>query len=347
MDRSEGRSPLQIFELEDLKKLIEQNYDLLIDLEKSKFRVRSVNHSYLIVTNLGKFVLRLSKIQTYMNHDLADYKFEAEALTYLHSHRIPVIHPFRRKDGEFVSQTDLYGKKYYYILFSFAPGKPNTSLSESQYSQIGKIVARMHLQWDVWKPTYTRFSYTKEKIFERPIQIIKQYLGEEYPEYLTAIIQFRDYAKKKLTGLFDSDNYHHYYGIIHGDLHTFNMHFDGDNVTIFDFDEMGYGLRIFDIAGFVYTKKIRESKEQLGFDAQQSFLDGYNSIRKLSQEEIDLIPTLKIIQAIIVYGLWAHLIGTKSFEKEHEKMSKYIIGLFKESIPQIANIIANELDDRL
>ncbi len=54
---------------------------------------------------------------------------------------------------------------------------------------------------------------------------------------------------------------------------------------------------------------------------------------------------MKVIQTVIVYGLWAHLIGTKSFEKEHEKMAKYIIGLFKESIPEIANIIANEPEE--
>jgi homoserine kinase type II len=74
------------------------------------------------------------------------------------------------------------------------------------------------------------------------------------------------------------------WGIIHADPQVLNIHFtDDDQITIFDFDLCAYGWRAYDLA-YYYTR----IPEHL----RASAIDGYQSIRLLTQAEHDMLPTL-------------------------------------------------------
>lgn len=58
------------------------------------------------------------------------------------------------------------------------------------------------------------------------------------------------------------------------------MHFQGDQVTLFDFDHCGYGWRAYDLAPFYHAP-----------DAlQKAFFQGYETLRPLTQGERDCLP---------------------------------------------------------
>lgn len=69
------------------------------------------------------------------------------------------------------------------------------------------------------------------------------------------------------------------FGIIHADMHTENVHFHGDTLTVFDFDHCAYGWRAYDLA-LVYS--VPENH-------REAIYAGYESKRPLSAVERDSI----------------------------------------------------------
>jgi len=83
-------------------------------------------------------------------------------------------------------------------------------------------------------------------------------------------------------------------GFCHGDLHGFNAHLDGDVITHYDFEECGFGYRIYDLATFRWSFYFNDS----GVDQWTAFLDGYQTIRKTAETDILLLDTFVLIRHI-------------------------------------------------
>ena len=80
------------------------------------------------------------------------------------------------------------------------------------------------------------------------------------------------------------------YGLIHGDLHNRNFRVtESGALTLFDFDHGGYGWRAYDLA---------TCRGPLSDEAWCAFLDGYQSVRSLSDAELEIIPTFQKIRPI-------------------------------------------------
>ena len=111
-------------------------------------------------------------------------------------------------------------------------------------------------------------------------------------------------------------------GLIHGDVHNFNVHFDSnENFTMFDFDFLGKNHLAFDLSCFIGTeiyffniypgKKVPNSLSY----AQKKFFEGYKSIRNLTENEVKILPLTEIQRFIILFGSWAHFCYVRGLEK--------------------------------
>lgn len=95
------------------------------------------------------------------------------------------------------------------------------------------------------------------------------------------------------------------YGICVGDVHSGNTHFTEQNEpTLFDFDQCGYGWRAFDIAKFLHVAM----RMKTDVTVRNSFLEGYQSIRKLSETELAVIPAFITAAHIWVMAISASLV---------------------------------------
>ena len=105
------------------------------------------------------------------------------------------------------------------------------------------------------------------------------------------------------------------YGICIGDVNSSNFHINDKKViTLFDFDQCGYAYRAFEIGKFFSSIHSIENKH----DITQAFIDGYQNIRRLNQEELMAIPYFEIISIIWVMAIHAYnanRIGYKLLEK--------------------------------
>ncbi len=93
------------------------------------------------------------------------------------------------------------------------------------------------------------------------------------------------------------------YGIIHGDLHTGNVYFQGNELVIFDFDHCAYGWRAYDLSICLF----------LPDDQRDSMLKGYESLRPLSEEERNCLPVFFKLRRLWDIG---DMLATESIRSE-------------------------------
>lgn len=90
------------------------------------------------------------------------------------------------------------------------------------------------------------------------------------------------------------------YGLIHADLVRENILVDGEDVTFIDFDDCGFGFRLFDLA----TALLRNRGEPDYPTIEQSLLAGYLAIRPGLEGELRHLPLFLLLRALTYIG-WA------------------------------------------
>ena len=79
------------------------------------------------------------------------------------------------------------------------------------------------------------------------------------------------------------------WGVCWGDPHSGNVHFTTDNqITLFDFDQCGYGWCIFDLAKFLQVS----CNAGINRRVRDAFFQGYQQIQQLTQKETYCLQAL-------------------------------------------------------
>jgi Ser/Thr protein kinase RdoA (MazF antagonist) len=107
------------------------------------------------------------------------------------------------------------------------------------------------------------------------------------------------------------------YGLIHADLVRENVLVSGDRVAMIDFDDCGYGWRLFDIS----TALLRNRREPHYPLIKDSLVDGYRSKRALSDATLAHLPLFLTLRSLTYIG-WA---GERSdLPDSAERMTRYV-----------------------
>ena len=156
--------------------------------------------------------------------------------------------------------------------------------TEAVYFDLGRLMARMHALADTWTPPAG---------FERPTWDI---VGDaptwgtfwENPALSdaqqTKFIQFRNYARRNLTALQDPN-----IGLIHADLVPDNVLIEGGTLSPIDFDDGGFGHRLFDVATVTFRSRRTDPSGALA----KATLAGYQSLRQLDTASLPLFEALR------------------------------------------------------
>lgn len=81
------------------------------------------------------------------------------------------------------------------------------------------------------------------------------------------------------------------YGLIHADLVRENVMVDGDKLQLIDFDDSGFGFRLFDVA----TTLLKNLSEPDYADLRRALIEGYRSARPLDTTNLDLFILLRAL----------------------------------------------------
>ena len=93
------------------------------------------------------------------------------------------------------------------------------------------------------------------------------------------------------------------FGLIHADLHLDNTLFAAGEARLIDFDDCGFGFRMYDVA--VALWELRHRGDYAAF--RDALVDGYTEHRELADEQLDHLDAF-IAAREVAFGLW--FVGT-------------------------------------
>ncbi|WP_404787754.1 phosphotransferase [Altericista sp. CCNU0014] len=241
---------------------------------------RGLSDIYLVETLTARYVLRISHTHW---RTKSETEFELELLNYLKRCGVPVSAPLHATDGNLFVEIRAPEGFRYAALFPYAPGRiPIGDLSVKQGYKLGEAVAHLHEAAAEFYSCAHRQPLSLEYLLDESFGVIEPYLRfrSEDLAYLRSTI---DQIKNRLCDLPQRSPY---WTICWGDPHSGNVHFTADNqLTLFDFDQCGYGWRAFEMAKFLQVS-IRTG---IARKVRDAFFQGYQSRQVLTPLELETL----------------------------------------------------------
>jgi Ser/Thr protein kinase RdoA (MazF antagonist) len=280
-----------------------------------QFLLRGVGDTYLIESadgpSAGRYILRAYRT-SYRNG--VQIRAEVELLLALKRAGVSVSYPIPDLNGEPVQVVQTAEGPRHLVMFSYAPGRSVPVLSPRQLQSLGREMARFHDVSARFEPGGGRWRFDLGTTLFGPLAQLEPYFAED-PVGYAWLVEAAKVAEKKLSGL-DQSGFSS--GYCQFDFLPKNFHFDGDSVTFFDFDFMGYGWLVNDIMTFWHHLEVEATLGRMTREAADEafalFLAAYQSYRPVSEQELEAIPYLSL-------GFWLFYM---SFHTTHDQFYPFI-----------------------
>jgi Ser/Thr protein kinase RdoA (MazF antagonist) len=248
-----------------------------------QFWNRGLSDVYLIETASQRYILRVSHVYWRSKPEI---DFELELLEFLQRHQIPVAYPLRTQQDQLSVEINAPEGKRYAVLFTYAPGRIAVGdLNDTQGYNLGEVVAKLHQATLQFRSSATRQTLTLEYLLNDSLRSIAPFMQQQ-PQQLTYLMKVSDRIKQQLE---DLPQVPPFWVVCWGDAHSGNAHFtEANQVTLFDFDQCGYGWRAFEIAKFLQVSV----RAGISKHVRDAFLSGYQAIQPLTDFEINSLHAL-------------------------------------------------------
>ena len=255
------------------------------------------NAVFRVETALGPHALRLHRVGY---HSDAALTSELDWMAMLSTRGMHVPRPIVTREGRHLAR--LTGGRRASLL-SWLPGAPlgktreplaqHGSARTALFRALGHQMAQMHDLSDTWTmpPQFQRPRWDLEGLvgdapFWGPFWTIKASADDR-----ALLTSTRNHCRAALSGT-NAD-----FGLIHADLVRENVLVDGKMLHFIDFDDCGFGYRLFDLA----TTILKNIDEPDASDLEAALLDGYCTLRQL---DLSLLPVFITLRALSYIG-WA------------------------------------------
>ncbi|MEL7098492.1 MAG: phosphotransferase [Pseudomonadota bacterium] len=247
------------------------------------------NRVYKVVAGARAFALRFKRPGY---HSFAELMSELDWLAEMERAGLKVPKPMPSKGGKLLEEV----AGHFVDIVTWVDGAPIGKTREplaledpiATFSAIGAEMARLHEACDAWDrpPGFVRCRWDADglvgeaprwgRFWENPT------LDADTRKLLEA---FRAQASRDLARL-DLDT-----GLIHADLVRENVLLDGNVLRLIDFDDGGFGYRLFDIA----TALLKNRNEPNYTALKTALVDGYLAHRPLDIGPLDLFLALRAV----------------------------------------------------
>jgi homoserine kinase type II len=231
-----------------------------------------LNTNYFIEGDKGKFVFRILEGERDYKEEIKELEF----LEYLNSNGFPCPIAVKNNFGE--NYTFIDGKMA--SLFTFINGEKVNSINENNLKEIGEKLGKMHnllKERDIKRSRKIDMDYFYNIISKADLKGILQ---DDYDFIMGYYKRATEVDYSKLP-----------FGIIHNDIFPDNVFMkDGEISGVIDFNDCLRGPLILDIA-IIISFWIRNKGLSLETEEQLTkvFLEAYETQRKISKEEMDLM----------------------------------------------------------
>ncbi len=280
-----------------------------------------INHSYIVTTPEGKYVLRVYSFQWRSKLEIEE---EIKLLNRLKKNGVAVSYPIRNLRHELILELQAPEGLRYGVLFSYAPGEKVRHFSAETASNIGMLMARLHQVTLGIK--LKRITYQVDTLVVSAYHKAKVHFPETHEE-----MQYILQAEKRIRKEFETANTDLLRsGVVHLDIWYDNMQIKNESeITIFDFDFCGNGWLLHDMAYFKMQLYHTEPDKQLYHTKEQAFFSGYESVTNLPAEEKKLLPYAGLAIWIFYLGVqserfdnWSNVFLSEAYLKRFMNMAR-------------------------
>jgi Ser/Thr protein kinase RdoA (MazF antagonist) len=196
-------------------------------------------------------------------------------------------------DGSFIQPIHAPEGLRYAILTTFAEGiSPGRAITEAHSLRYGQVLAQMHRTADQLSNHYDLPMHDANYLIDEPRAVLQVGLNAD------------DDWQRIRTLLTSLPTTPPTYGLCHGDAHKSNFLYTATgDLTLIDFDCVGYGWRAYDLAVFRWSTARPARMGGLEPDRVEavwnSFLTGYRAEYTLDQTTLDAVPVF-----VLARHLW-------------------------------------------
>ena len=281
---------------------------VVADLARQQFRMRGVTacalHSvtihdhYLIEADGRRFMLRLYNAEHSATPDHPDGLFELELLACLAGQGQPVAAPVALANGSRFGRLDVAEGSRRYAMFDFAEGQPIYPPSAAQARVLGAAVARLHAAMSGFQGAQPAADLELDRVLEDSVRSLEAAVGARRADDLAFLHALATDLARDLRGFDTLSRRGEAYGIVGEHFTGTNNHWTAGGTPIFfSFSACGRGWRALDVASFLWVTLIYG----IAAEVWGAYLDGYESVRALSEVERSALPDLaklKMLQAM-------------------------------------------------
>ena len=256
------------------------------------------NSNYHLKTTNGDFILTLFEKRI----DKNDLPFFINILMYLNDRKFKCPKPIMDNKGNYLQI--LLGKPT--VIVDFLKGKSKTKLTIEDNFAVGSTMAKMHLcskEFNMKRVNSLSISGWEELLYKCDRSISKIILNKIEPNIIEEMKNSLDFCKKKWPNNLPI-------GFIHADMFPDNVFFKDNKISgVIDFYFSCTDILVYDLA-IAVNAWCFDNDEIFNKNKFKSLIDGYQSIRKLSKEELFYLPLLSQAAALRflltrIYD-WAH-----------------------------------------
>lgn len=236
---------------------------------------------------------------------LAELESEVQWVAALRESGVPVPTAVPTTDGSFYTTVDLDGQAVHVGVVEWVDGAPLGAATEAggsevvkHYHRIGELSAQIRLHNGNWTPpdSFVRRRWDASGLVgESPIWGRFWEVEALSREQQVLFAEARAAISDQLSCLPMTDEF---FGLIHADLHLGNLMADGDQLTIIDFDDAGFGWFAHELAVSLHPVL----DEPWFADARAALLAGYRRVYPLGVEEEGWIDTFLTMRWLMIIG---------------------------------------------
>ncbi len=249
------------------------------------------NQVYKVTDGAKTYALRLHRSGYRSDREIGS---ELQMMAVVADAGLAVPTPVKSAQGEFLHTVDGVQADVLTWLAGDPMGSATAPLMTQDraglFAALGQEMAKMHMAWAQWHPpqSFARHAWNRNGLVgDTPVWGPFWENPTLTNDQAGLLVAARDALNHQLTDLEQELDY----GLIHADLVRENVLIDGAKIHFIDFDDSGFGFRLFDIA----TTLGKYGAEPDYPTLQAALLKGYLSVRELDMQHLDLFLLLRAL----------------------------------------------------
>jgi Putative homoserine kinase type II (protein kinase fold) len=221
---------------------------------------------------------------------IEEIQSEIDLLNHLKALDIKATYPVSKQDNTIIGQFMTANGIRYGVLYTSVGLREFDQIEETAESneRLGSYIASIHNAWDKCDFVINRPNLDSHSFIDDSMCSIKQF-SNIHDFDINFLEEVAKNVKIKLTSLSIEKPQ---YGVCHGDIYGGNIRVDANyDPILFDFDFCGNGWRAYDISMYAFPFGLGSDVTKLNKREQRKnqFLNGYNKVRAMTENEIKSI----------------------------------------------------------